>query len=196
MNEVLLGERQRVREVREVRRHEVRAGVDDQLLVGRWHALQGRDRIGVAVAELVGVVVADRDHGGAGVDGLQLLQQPGHGLRLRLALGAHARAFAADELDVDERAQVVDDDDRLARVQAGRIDGGVEDERRPIVQGLALAVDRVDECLRAALLRDLVDADPRCLHQEPDVLRSAERRWDQRCLVGRVRQARRPPRRH
>ena len=44
---------------------------------------------------------------------------------------------------------------------------------------------------RAALLRDLVDPDPRRLHQEPDVLRSAERRRDQRRLVAGVRQPRR-----
>ena len=55
--------------------------------------------------------------GGAGIERLQLLQQAGDRLGLRLALGAHARPSPLDQLDVDERAQVVDDDDHRPRVR-------------------------------------------------------------------------------
>ena len=105
-----------------------------------------------------------------GFVGLQLLQQPGGRLGLRLPLGAHARSLAADELDIDERSQVVDDDDDRPRVEAGRVDRGAEDERRPVVQGFGLAVRRVDEGLGGPLLRHRVDAHARGLDQEADVL--------------------------
>ena len=88
----------------------------------------------VAAVELEGVVVADRDDGDAGVGRLQVVEEVGERLGLLLALLAHARAVARDQLDVDERAEVVDDDEDAARVRARRVNGRVEDEGRPVVQ--------------------------------------------------------------
>ena len=80
--------RQRVGQVDEVRLDEIRALIDDDFFVDRRRALQDRNRIRVAVVELIGVVVADRDHRHGGVVDLQRLQQLRRGLGLRRALGA------------------------------------------------------------------------------------------------------------
>ena len=109
---------QRVGQIDEIGIHEIRALVHDQRLVRRRRPEECRDRIGIAVIELIGVVVADRDHGNAGVERLQFLQQAGRRFRLGLTFGAHPRTVAADKLDVDERPQVIDDDDDPTWVEA------------------------------------------------------------------------------
>ena len=88
---------------------------------------------------------------------LQVLQQLGDGFGLRGALGPDPDPLAADLLDVDERAQVIDYDNHVSGIGAKWIHCRTQHERRPIVQRLDLAVHRVDERVGGALLRHGVD---------------------------------------
>ena len=64
---------------------------------------------------------------------LQVLQQLGDGLGLRGALGLNPDPLAANLLDVDERAQVINYDNHVFGIGAKWIDCRTQHERRPIV---------------------------------------------------------------
>ena len=97
-----------VDEVDEVRIDEVGAGQLD-LLGRRGGAADRPHDVGVAVADLEGVEVADDGDVLVRVGRLPLLDESRQVLRLRAALGPHRRAVGG-LLDVDQRLQVVDDD--------------------------------------------------------------------------------------
>ena len=79
---------------------------------------------------------------------LQVLQQLGDGLGLRGALGLNPDPLAANLLDVDERAQVIDYDNHVFGIGAKWIHRRTQHERRPIVRRLDLAVHRGGALLR------------------------------------------------
>ena len=121
--------------------------------------------IGVAVRELIAVVVAHDDHFRV----LQRLDQPGDGLRL-------LQPFRTDPLApsrIVEVAQrpVVDGHNREVQVTDRR----VEHDRRAVVERVDRAVSRVDEGFAPAVLGHLVHGDTRA-HQETDRLAAAARR--------------------
>lgn len=63
-------------------------------------------------------------------------------------------AFAIHQFDVDERAEVVDNDNDLPRIGARWIGRRTKNERRTIMQELGQAGHPVDQRIRCPFLRD------------------------------------------
>ena len=168
---ILFGWRNELRHVDQVRLHQI--GRRRHHLISRSRfAADGAHRIANPVVEAEGVVVANRDHRGAGVAHLDVLNQGGQELGLRFSLGPHADTGGRGLIDAVQRPEVVDDHRQLLRQRGcGPLHRGSQHQRRPVVQQVDAAIGRINERGVEADLLDRLHRNPAGggLDQEPDI---------------------------